>query len=297
MKNKSQKKVLIIVGIIIALISLLAYILSAVLKDEEVSISPVNPEIPKEDVITNEFTLLTEEASFWGIDEIINQFFNYLTQGDNSNLYEMLDREYIKENNISISNINAVLKKSYIDVNYNIKNIYYNAESDVTYYFVDGYVLNYTVDTTDFIDNVQFLIIVDESTSCYELRPIETSNILEYAKNYNLTAKDITGKNTFITKTISLERKLTLYLSNFILLLVEFPEQSYAILTNEKQEEFGNIDNFKNQVLEIYDKLSPVIFSYASSEEDDRTVYSVKDNKQNSITIYEYGIMNYQISF
>ena len=297
MKNKSQKKVLIIVGIIIALISLLAYILSAVLKDEEVSISPVNPEIPKEDVITNEFTLLTEEASFWGIDEIINQFFNYLTQGDNSNLYEMLDREYIKENNISISNINAVLKKSYIDVNYNIKNIYYNAESDVTYYFVDGYVLNYTVDTTDFIDNVQFLIIVDESTSCYELRPIETSNILEYAKNYNLTAKDITGKNTFITKTISLERKLTLYLSNFILLLVEFPEQSYAILTNEKQEEFGNIDNFKNQVLEIYDKLSPVIFSYASSEEDDRTVYSIKDNNQNSITIYEYGIMNYQISF
>ena len=65
----------------------------------------------------------------------------------------------------------------------------------------------------------------------------------------------------------------------------------------EKQEEFGNIDNFKNQVLEIYDKLSPVIFSYASSEEDDRTVYSIKDNNQNSITIYEYGIMNYQISF
>lgn len=297
MKNKSQKKVLIIVGIIIALISLLAYILSAVLKDEETSISPINPEIPKEDVITNEFTLLTEEASFWGINEIINQFFNYLTQGDNSNLYEMLDREYIKENNISISNISEVLKKNYIDVNYNIKNIYYNAGSDVTYYFVDGYVLNYTVETTDLIDNVQFLIIVDESTSCYELRPIETNNILEYAKNYNLTDRNITGKNTFITKTISLERKLTLYLSNFILLLVEFPEQSYKLLTNEMQEEFGNIDNFKNQVLEIYDKLSPVIFSYTTEEVDKGKIYTVKDNKQNSITIYEYGIMNYQISF
>ena len=302
MKNKAQRKVLIIIGIILIIIAILAYVLSLFIDNEnnETGNNGTNntpPTTSNVDEVTTDFTLLENESVFFGLSDIINHYFDSIMVRDTEELMTMLDEEYIDEFNITTSNLYNYINHNYANAAYTPKEIYYNPNSDVTYYFIDGYVMNYTVSATSFTSHVKFLVIVDESTNRYVLRPIEADNLEDYIDSYNIKVRELTTGNALATRTISEEEKITTYLSEFMNFLISEPNEAYELLTDSKKREFGSATNFVSQVPDIYEALSSTVFSYAMSEEEDRTVYSVKDNNQNSITIYEYGIMNYQISF
>ena len=302
MENKAQRKVLIIIGIILIIIAILAYVLSLFIDNEnnETGNNGTNntpPTTSNVDEVTTDFTLLENESVFFGLSDIINHYLDSIMVRDTDELMTMLDEEYINEFNITTSNLYNYINHNYANAAYTPKEIYYNPNSDVTYYFIDGYVMNYTVSATSFTSHVKFLVIVDESTNRYVLRPIEADNLEDYIDSYNIKVRELTTGNALATRTISEEEKITTYLSEFMNFLISEPNESYELLTDSKKREFGSATNFESQVPDIYETLSSTVFSYAMSEEEDRTVYSVKDNNQNSITIYEYGIMNYQISF
>ena len=302
MVNKAQRKVLTIIGIILVIIAILAYVLSLFIKNEnkENESNGTNntpPATSHVDEVTTDFTLLDNERIFFGLSDIINHYFESIMVRDTDELMIMLDEEYINENNITASNIYNYINHNYANAAYTPKEIYYNPNSDITYYFIDGYVLNYTVGSAALIPHTKFLVIVDESTNRYVIRPIMTNDLENYIGSYNIKVRELTSGNALVTRAISEKEKITTYLSEFINLLINVPEEAYELLTDSKKTEYGSEVDFESQVPNIYESLSSVIFSYASNEEKDRTVYSVKDNNQNSITIYEYGIMNYQISF
>lgn len=302
MGNKAQRKVLIIIGLILIIIAILAYVLSLFIDNnnndqENNGVNNTPPSTSHVDEVTTDFTLLENERAFFGLNDIINHYFESILVRDTDELMVMLDDEYIEENNITTSNLYNYINHNYANVSYVSKEIHYNPNSDVTYYFIGGYAMSYSVASSVIIPDVHFLVIVDESTNRYVLRPIESDNLEDYIENYDVKVRELTSGNAFVTRTISEEEKITTYLSEFINLLVSEPEEAYELLTDNKKAEYGSFANFESQVPNIFEDLSSVIFSYASSEEDDRTVYSIKDNHQNSITIYEYGIMNYQISF
>ena len=302
MENKAQRKVLIIIGIILIIIAILAYVLSLFIDNEnnETGNNGTNntpPTTSNVDEVTTDFTLLENESVFFGLSDIINHYLDSIMVRDTDELMTMLDEEYINEFNITTSNLYNYINQNYANAAYTPKEIYYNPNSDVTYYFIDGYVMNYTVSATSFTSHVKFLVIVDESTNRYVLRPIEADNLEDYIDSYNIKVRELTTGNALATRTISEEEKITTYLSEFMNFLISEPNEAYELLTDSKKREFGSATNFVSQVPDIYEALSSTVFSYAMSEEEDRTVYSVKDNNQNSITIYEYGIMNYQISF
>jgi len=302
MENKAQRKVLIITGIILIIIAILAYVLSLFIDNEnnETGNNGTNntpPTTSNVDEVTTDFTLLENESVFFGLSDIINHYLDSIMVRDTDELMTMLDEEYINEFNITTNNLYNYINHNYANAAYTPKEIYYNPNSDVTYYFIDGYVMNYTVSATSFTSHVKFLVIVDESTNRYVLRPIEADNLEDYIDSYNIKVRELTTGNALATRTISEEEKITTYLSEFMNFLISEPNEAYELLTDSKKREFGSATNFVSQVPDIYEALSSTVFSYAMSEEEDRTVYSVKDNNQNSITIYEYGIMNYQISF
>ena len=302
MENKAQRKVLIITGIILIIIAILAYVLSLFIDNEnnETGNNGTNntpPTTSNVDEVTTDFTLLENESVFFGLSDIINHYLDSIMVRDTDELMTMLDEEYINEFNITTNNLYNYINHNYANAAYTPKEIYYNPNSDVTYYFIDGYVMNYTVSATSFTSHVKFLVIVDESTNRYVLRPIEADNLEDYIDSYNIKVRELTTGNALATRTISEEEKITTYLSEFMNFLISEPNEAYELLTDSKKREFGSATNFVSQVPDIYEALSSTVYSYAMSEEEDRTVYSVKDNNQNSITIYEYGIMNYQISF
>ena len=69
------------------------------------------------------------------------------------------------------------------------------------------------------------------------------------------------------------------------------------MLDENTKNNYQSYSDFESNTFSIYESLSSRIFSYAKEEDGDVIIYKIKDNKQNDITIYEYGIMNYQIAY
>ena len=299
MENKAQRKVLIIVGIILVVIAILAYILSLFVSDDHID-EPTDPGIDNpSEVIRDEIVLLDDESVFFSIQNVINQYYNYIFEENTRELFLLLDPEYIDEYSITSYNIYSVIGNDYGIASYVAKNIYYNPNSAVTYYFVNGYLTSNSImgDEYQYVDDVSFLIIVDEATHRYVLRPIEVSDLCNYAENYHIVDRNIEEGNRFQVSTYSLESKLTTYLSEFINLLINHPEEAYRLLDDDTKLSYQSYQDFESHIVDIYNMLSSRIFSYSSREEDGVVVYDIIDNKQNEITIYEYSLMNYQISF
>ncbi len=86
-------------------------------------------------------------------------------------------------------------------------------------------------------------------------------------------------------------------MNEFLNLLVYDNAKAYNLLQDETKKEYGSEFEFKAQMVDIYSRFSSKIFSYSKKEDGDKIIYNVKDDKQNSILITEYGIMNYKIAY
>lgn len=303
MENKAQKKVLIIVGAILIGIAVLAYVLSILFKDSEEPNSPTFPNDPgtsgSSEVFRDEISRLNDDALFFGVQKVINDYYNSIFEEDTEELLSLLDPLYVEHNQIMASNLYSIIGHDYGITSYVAKEIYYNPDSSVTYYFVRGDLSSNSImgDEYEFLEDVCFLVVVDESNHNYVLSPIEVSDLFSYIENYNMTERELNSGFSFSEVSISVQNKLSTYLALFINYLIDHPEEAYNLLDDDTKDHYQSYSNFLNQVFELYQGLSSKVFSYSSREEDDRLVYEVVDDHQNRITIYEYHIMDFQISY
>ena len=302
MENKAQRKVLIIVSIILAVIAISAYVLSLFVGED--SPDPDTPSVepnPNEPVDTfrDEIVRLEDESIFFGVQKVINDYYDSIFEEDTRTLLSILDPLYIEDNQILANNIYAIIGRDYGITNYVATEIYYNPDSTVTYYFVSGNLTSDSImgDEYQFLEDVSFLIIVDESNNNYILRPIDTSDLSSYADDYHMVERDLESGATFEEVEVTEVNKLSNYLAIFINFLIDNPEEAYNLLDDETKNNYSSYSDFLAQVVDLYQSLSSKIFSYSSIEEDDRVVYEVVDDNQNRITIYEYHIMDFQISY
>ena len=177
MEDKARKKVLVVIGIILVIIFALAYVLSLFVAKDDDSILPSNPDPDRSnETFREEITLLEDETLFFGVQKIINDYYNSIFEEDTQTLLSILDPLYIKENQIVATNIYSILGNDYEITSYLAKEVYYNPDSSVTYYFVSGDLTSdsFMKDNYQFKENLNFLIIVDESNHNYVLRPFKT---------------------------------------------------------------------------------------------------------------------------
>ena len=300
MEDKARRKVLVVIGIILVIIFALAYVLSLFVAKDDDSILPSNPDPDRSnETFREEITLLEDETLFFGVQKIINDYYNSIFEEDTQTLLSILDPLYIKENQIVATNIYSILGNDYEITSYLAKEVYYNPDSSVTYYFVSGDLTSdsFMKDNYQFKENLNFLIIVDESNHNYVLRPIKTEQLEEYAKNYDITETEINNDQLFSSIDISLENKLSNYLAIFINFLIDYPIEAYQMLDESTKNRYVNYDDFASHNVELYQSFSSKIFSYSSTEENDITIYEVVDDNQNRVTIYEYAIMDYKIHY
>ena len=293
MENKAKKKILIIVGIILASIACLTIILSSMINNDPGNTPNKNESMKKE------ITLLENEATFFNIEKSINDYYYLLTNSKNNDLYTILEKDYIIENNITIDNILEKIENKYSSTSYKAKEIYYNKDSVVTYYFINGYFIDTSMSEDDFkyYENVNYLVIVSENNN-YVIRPLSNNiNIEEYAKSYSLDYIEINNNFKISSANISEKNKLTIYINEFLNLLFLDTNKAYNMLDENTKNNYNNYNDFKSNINDIYSKLSSVVFSYSVKKIGNINEYDIIDNKQNKIKITEYNTMNYKIYF
>lgn len=296
MKNKSQKKVLIAIGVVLLLTSLLAIYLSFKLNnnDDNPIDNPSNPSTGNSEVI-KEAKQLDNERIFFNIQNTIGKYYVALADKDNKYVYNSLDKDYINENNITIDNVLDKVKSNYESVYYTATDIYYKKGINITYYFVTGYIINTTIldGEISYEDTINYIVMVKGDKFVLKMIDSNISNLYEYALNYEI--KDIDGINSIVSQSISEKSKLVSYISRYKDLLFIDTKRAYNMLDDETKEKYSNYDNFKNNISNVYDSLSIDIFSF-NYVENEKTYY-VKDENQNTIKIIENSIMNYKINF
>ena len=299
-----KSKILIIIGGLLLIISILVIILSYIENNNNNANNntsnnggnSIDNTLPEMNL---EIIKLKDESIFFSIQKILNNYYYNLATKNSSKLYNMLDNDYINENKITKKNILEKLNNNYEDVSFIAKEIYFNDKSQTTYYFVNGYVHNATMNEEEYSyeDNVNYLIIVDINSE-YVIKPISKNiNLYNYADSYNLLNIDLKNNVYYQKIEVSEKNKLITYVNEFLNLLFYDTERAYNMLNDETKLKYNNFLDFKNQIINIYNNISTNIFAYSKREKEDYIEYFIKDHKQRDIKIIEYNIMDYKIGY
>lgn len=301
--NNGQKKMLIIIGIVLLITSIFAVILSfkTFNNEETPSNKPNNNETGNENSgleIGYEIAELKNEKLFFNIQNTINKYYINLSNKNIEEIYKVLEEDYKKENGITKNNLTNKIYSNYETVNYVVTEIYYNKFSVITYYFVSGYLFNATMmsDSYDYNAKTNFILITKDDE--YVLKPLEDNiDIKKYAENYNIKDIEINSNEELDKINVTEKNKLTIYINEFLNLLYLDTQRAYNMLDETTKNKYLNYYDFEMQIDSIYNSISSNIFAYSIVENKNNIIYKIKDKSQNTILITEYNVMNYKIGF
>ncbi len=306
--NSKQKIIIIIIIVILIITSSLAIFLSFNINNNNPSndLSQNQNEIPEEK-ISKEIKLLTNEEWFFGVQDVINNYYTRLESGDNLNVFNLLESKFREDNNLTASNAATELNRFNYTPTFIAEKIYYNPNSSITYFFAQGYTVDTPMDDGDikYYEKINFLVIRD-SNNKYVLIPLDDNIDIEtYAETYNIEKVYIDNNTSFKTSSLSPRNKTTYYISIFQDLLYLDPKKAYNLLDEETQEIFTDYstNNGYNEslFLEYRDTISIYLTrlydNIETINEDDKKIYKRMDNDSNTITITENNVMDFKIGF
>ena len=148
-------------------------------------------------------------------------------------------------------------------------------------------------ETFKYEESVNYIVVVKNKN--YSIIPLDNDmEISNLINRYNIVNRDVSNNKLNIIN-ISLENKLTSYVTNFLNLLFLDTTVAYDLVKDDCK--VANYNTFNNSILGLYEKLNGKIFSYSEKEIDNYKEYVIKNDLKNTFTIYEYGVMNYKICY
>lgn len=107
------------------------------------------------------------------IDSSVSKYISYVSSKNNDYTYQVLDKNYLEDNNITTANI--FNKIEFYDPNYrgSAKEIYQiSSYQNIYKYYVKEQISNETLDTIEFVRYDYFCITLDESNLTFSIMPI-----------------------------------------------------------------------------------------------------------------------------
>ena len=295
MQNKKNVIIVIVILLILVILTVVVLLFTN-LNEDNITIDYDSSliESPELKVLEN------RDNTFFTVQKIINNYYEIIKSGNKDKLYNILDQSYVIDNGISIDNVYNFISNNYEDTSYIANDVNYIKGNDVTYYLVNGYLLNNIIVTEEvkYYNDINFLVTIDDSKQLYVIYPIDNMDENTLINNYQFrNGIKINENNKVENITISEENKLTTYINEFLTLMFVDTNRAYGMLDEDTLDIFGSLDGFETNLMDIYDALSPVIFSYTKKEFDDYILFEIIDNNDNRIKIMEYNTMNYRIGF
>ena len=295
MQNKKNVIIVIVILLILVILTVVVLLFTN-LNEDNITIDYDSSliESPELKVLEN------RDNAFFTVQKIINNYYEIIKSGNKDKLYNILDQSYVIDNGISIDNVYNFISNNYEDTSYIAKDINYIKGNDVTYYLVNGYLLNNIIVTEEvkYYNDINFLVTIDDSKQLYVIYPMDNMDENTLINNYQFrNGIKINENNKVENITISEENKLTTYINEFLTLMFVDTNRAYGMLDDDTLDIVGSLDEFETNLMDIYDALSPVIFSYTKKEFDDYILFEIIDNNDNRIKIMEYNTMNYRIGF
>lgn len=241
MKKIIRSMIIIVICIIVVIAILLAvnedknYNQRSVIKEEDFSIN------------SNDFQKVESKNDYIDISQCVYRYFSYIREANAVSLIELLDGDYVKENNISESN---VFKHTY------------ECKERILYHFIKDMRVKYNLNITQYIiecnvsdDNEEksiFLIVsVDNSKMSFCILPVNEKyeNIDRIQLNNEPKSINENKNNKLIHNSVDDEEMCKFLLNDYINKAVHFPKEAYNFLDEEyKSKRFPEYKDFQKYI-------------------------------------------------
>ena len=323
MEKKVKLLIIITIVIIVIITGILIYLLNMENGNNLIDIGKEETYYSDQDThFRSELEEVTSKYDFFDTDACIKKYIATLQKldknmyEDKSNsvndtiniykeeLYNLLDMDYIKQNKLTIQNIDKKLSNYYTSLNFQIKNMYVlDAKEELAIYFVYGNLINTNnkkIENYGFIvkrdtQNLKFTIIpydymIDNG---YEETLIANKN-LDNIKNTSINEND----NNYYTSNAYDDEYISNYYFNIYKENLQFNiDNIYNNMEKEYREKrFGSLQDYKEYVTKNYKELLICnLNQYTTETEDNFTNYICKDQFNNYYIFKETNIGEYTL--
>lgn len=286
--NKNDKVKFIIVGFFMLLIIMV--IIGTVTINKYNKTPVLNPDL--------NLTLVNDYSTFFAIANDANNYIRLVGEKNNKAVYDLLNSEYIDNENITIKNIFDKVETVEEDTYLKVSNVYFQNVSDSVLYYIDGVLMKsgYEEDTI-LNNNFGIYVLIDYNTDSYSvipklleennLSPVPLNKTTVEENNYNSIKSSGVIKNDTICNT---------YYTSFYNMLASDLSKAYLNLTDEFKIKY-TFKQFANYFEQNFDLLSTTVEQCSMLYKGDKRVYTVIDGNGNEFVFFESSILHYQIEF
>lgn len=293
MKSKSNKIMLLIIGIVIIIIAILGII---VMLNKGKATNMEEPQVDEkvEEVETKKQSNINE-IEYYNITKLIRKYYvalnksNYMSRDGSSlaedenikkSIYDLLSKEYIEEENVTVENIYDHVPDINETVTFVPNDMQVSEGMGIDKYLVSG-TLVYMLDTEKYSE-VNIFVNIDHRNSTFSIELIsDRMNEQEEIEIKNSENEIEKNDNNNFEETIASAQELAKEkFNNLKLLMLRKSEKLYNMFDEEyKNKKFGNYQEYVQYVEDNYERLSTMyITKYKVDNLDDYTQYVCIDN-------------------
>lgn len=324
MEKKIKWFMIIILIIIVIIISILIYLLNTLNGNNSINIGKEEIYVSDQDThFRSKVEKVTSRYDFFDTQTCIKKYIASLQKLDRNlydgesrsvndtikiykeELYHLLDTDYIKQNELTIQNIDTKFSNYYASLEFQIKSMYVlDAKEELAIYFVYGDLINKNnnkIEDYGFIvkrdtQNLKFSIIPYDymMDNGYKENSIESKN-LDKIKDSLIEEND---HNDYTSNAYDDEYISNYYFNRYKIQLQYNVEEIYNSMEREYREKrFGTLQNYKNYVTKNNKELLKCnLNQYTEETEGNFTNYICKDQYGNYYIFKETNIGEYTLT-
>lgn len=126
------------------------------------------------------YKLENDYNNFFTVNGCITKYVEYLSKKNTTKLLEVLDKEYVKNNNINIDNIYSILPNLEEGMySFTSKMMYKDDGNTIVNYYVYGYLNKEIIDSVLNKEDNYYMVKLDKNNMVYSIKPITISEFNE----------------------------------------------------------------------------------------------------------------------
>lgn len=262
--------------------------------------------------LKSEFEKVENKNNYYAVKNIIGKYGYAIIDGGQESIYNMLDPEYISQENISQDNVLEyvdVLDKedltedqvNNLEISVNIDQMYYkDLNTNTSSYYING-IFEYNVNSKQI--EFRLLVNVDSNNSTFYIYPTtyveekypSVESLSMYQNEIDSIPKN--SYNTFSFINIEDATIIRDYLYNYKDKIVKDISASYDMIEEEyKNIKFPTLEEYEAYINKNKQELLSISFSkYLVNKKSEYTEYICIDTKGNYYIFRETAIMDYKI--
>lgn len=212
------------------------------------------------------------------------------------NILDLLSKEYVEKNNITIKNIDKFIENINESLIYTPLNMKCKQEYEVAKYLVYGFTMSIN---NEYKSNFYIIVNIDRHNNTFSIEPLnEKYNSINDISVGNIqTEIEKNNNNVYVNQKVNAEYICNEYLIAYKRMALVNPSITYEYLDKEYREKrFGSLENFKKYLQEEKDSITNLhLNEYLTNYYKDYIEYACKDDYGKIYIFNVTSPMNYSI--